>query len=319
MTERIDVETTRDAVGEEHQPRSCRRCAAGQVQPADPGTNDAGRGDERQLDRAAASDAHVADAASFDRAVVAQDGGHRRPAGAVQAPTHVVENAQHAKLQADAAEGFCGGPGHFGRARTVTQRVDDHEQSDAAVVADERQVSVLRLTRQRAALVKDAHATLAEQKPNMPADDERRNADPVRLVCQAHVDRMACLPSIMRLALDCRLSERLAWDIAISVAELLSNAVRHGSHARMLARVVTEPCRALEIVVHDRGPGIAEPMAALQDGWSRGRMRDPGAAAGSLGIGLGAVARLMDEVEICTAPEGGTIVTVRKWLERAST
>jgi serine/threonine-protein kinase RsbT len=60
----------------------------------------------------------------------------------------------------------------------------------------------------------------------------------------------------------------------------------------------------LELVAEDRGPGIADVASALTDHVS---------TAGTLGLGLPGVRRLMDEFELDTAPGRGTRVRVVKW------
>jgi Stage II sporulation protein E (SpoIIE) len=55
----------------------------------------------------------------------------------------------------------------------------------------------------------------------------------------------------------------------------------------------------------DSGPGIKDIEQALTDGYS---------TAGSLGIGLGAVNRLMDELELRSAPERGAHLVCHRWL-----
>jgi serine/threonine-protein kinase RsbT len=62
--------------------------------------------------------------------------------------------------------------------------------------------------------------------------------------------------------------------------------------------------RGIVVAAHDEGPGIADIEEALQDGFSTGR---------SLGLGLPGARRLMDEFDIASSPDQGTIVTVAKW------
>jgi serine/threonine-protein kinase RsbT len=95
--------------------------------------------------------------------------------------------------------------------------------------------------------------------------------------------------------------------IATAVSELTRNVVRYATDSRgeMRMRALTEGNRTgLEIVVADRGPGIANLDEAMQAGYTSG----PG-----LGMGLPGTRRLMDEMQIDTALGRGTIVTVRKW------
>jgi hypothetical protein len=73
----------------------------------------------------------------------------------------------------------------------------------------------------------------------------------------------------------------------------------------MLDRIGGSECPGIEIQSMDSGPGIANVEKAITDGYS---------TAGGLGVGLGTVNRLMDELEICSAPEGGLHLECRRWV-----
>lgn len=108
-----------------------------------------------------------------------------------------------------------------------------------------------------------------------------------------------------------------AWEIAIVVSELVKNAARHAGAGTMLMRRIDGVRIGVEIVVEDDGPGIADVDAAMLDGYSGGRMLMPeevGRKGKGLGSGLGAVQRLMDELELLNKASGGLLVTARKWL-----
>jgi serine/threonine-protein kinase RsbT len=60
----------------------------------------------------------------------------------------------------------------------------------------------------------------------------------------------------------------------------------------------------IEVVAMDKGPGIVDVELALREGFTSGL---------GMGLGLPGTKRLMDEMEIESAPDTGTIVTVRKW------
>lgn len=96
--------------------------------------------------------------------------------------------------------------------------------------------------------------------------------------------------------------------IATAVSELTRNIVRYATDRRgeVIVREVTSPDlrSGIEIVVADAGPGIADVDQAMRDGYTSG---------GGMGMGLPGTRRLMDELEIETAPGHGTTVTVRKW------
>ncbi len=98
--------------------------------------------------------------------------------------------------------------------------------------------------------------------------------------------------------------------IATAVSELARNVVRYATDGRGEARIRAlsaagdVPRAGIEVVVSDDGPGIANVDEALREGFTSG----PG-----LGMGLPGTRRLMDEMDIQSAPGKGTVVTVRKW------
>jgi len=110
---------------------------------------------------------------------------------------------------------------------------------------------------------------------------------------------------------------RALAEIAVVVSELVTNALKFAGAGVVRARRVDAPRRGIEIAVEDRGPGIVDPAAATVDGFSEGRLLAPEDYAHrtrGLGAGLGAVARLTDELRIDSPPAGGVRVVVRKWL-----
>jgi serine/threonine-protein kinase RsbT len=96
--------------------------------------------------------------------------------------------------------------------------------------------------------------------------------------------------------------------IATAVSELTRNVVRYATDGRgeVIVREASRPERpaGIEIVVADRGPGIADVAQAMRDGFTSGA---------GMGMGLPGTRRLMDEMEIDSAPGRGTVVTIRKW------
>jgi anti-sigma regulatory factor (Ser/Thr protein kinase) len=62
------------------------------------------------------------------------------------------------------------------------------------------------------------------------------------------------------------------------------------------------------------GPGFAQ--SAFADGFSEGRLihpDDPRKRGQGLGIGLGTVRRLMDDVEVRHGTGGGFVIVARRW------
>jgi serine/threonine-protein kinase RsbT len=96
--------------------------------------------------------------------------------------------------------------------------------------------------------------------------------------------------------------------IATAVSELTRNVIRYATDHCGEAVVRPLPSQdrgvGIEIVVRDDGPGIEDVGLALQHGYTSG----PG-----LGVGLPGTRRLMDEMEIESAPGRGTTVVIRKW------
>ncbi|MFJ1755511.1 SpoIIE family protein phosphatase [Kitasatospora sp. NPDC088134] len=96
-----------------------------------------------------------------------------------------------------------------------------------------------------------------------------------------------------------------AGEVALAVSEAATNLRRHAVDGAMVLRVVrTDTEAALEFVTVDSGPGMADVPAALADGYSSGP---------TLGIGLGAVARLADAFDLHSLPGRGTVLTARFW------
>ncbi|MFD9719329.1 ATP-binding SpoIIE family protein phosphatase [Streptomyces sp. NPDC059076] len=96
-----------------------------------------------------------------------------------------------------------------------------------------------------------------------------------------------------------------ASEVALAVSEASTNLQRHASDGALLLRVLrTRDTAAVEFVTVDTGPGMADVSAAMADGVS---------TAGTLGIGLGAVARLADGFDIHSLPGRGTVMAAQFW------
>jgi serine/threonine-protein kinase RsbT len=109
-----------------------------------------------------------------------------------------------------------------------------------------------------------------------------------------------------------RLAEGVGFDtltrakLMTAVSELARNILKYAGRGTVLfVRVEIAMRRGVEIVVEDRGPGIADVERALEDHYS---------TSGTLGLGLPGVRRMVDEFEIQSARNQGTCVTIRKWL-----
>jgi anti-sigma regulatory factor (Ser/Thr protein kinase) len=101
------------------------------------------------------------------------------------------------------------------------------------------------------------------------------------------------------------LTEQRGAEIALAVTEAGTNLTKHAVNGAIVLRVVrTERDAGLEFLTIDSGPGIADVPAALRDGSS---------TSGTLGIGLGAVARLADMFDLHSIPGRGTVLAARFW------
>ncbi len=81
-------------------------------------------------------------------------------------------------------------------------------------------------------------------------------------------------------------------EIALAVTELATNLIKHASGGTLTLTPLADGGRVgLEIESRDTGPGIADVEQALGDRFS---------TAGTRGTGLGAVNRLMDELDIAS-------------------
>lgn len=98
-------------------------------------------------------------------------------------------------------------------------------------------------------------------------------------------------------------SETRVAEIEIAVTELGTNLYKHAREGVLFARSVRAVDEAaVEVIAIDSGPGMGDVEEAMRDGRS---------STGTLGVGLGAVARLADVVSVLSEPGAGTIITTR--------
>jgi len=101
------------------------------------------------------------------------------------------------------------------------------------------------------------------------------------------------------------MSEEDGGRLALVLTEAANNVVQHGDGGEVVVRPLARgPGRGAEVLVLDRGAGIADVSSALRDGYS---------TAGTPGTGLGAVARVADWFDIYSGPGQGTVVVARVW------
>ena len=102
-----------------------------------------------------------------------------------------------------------------------------------------------------------------------------------------------------------RLDSVLQGRVALIAAELSSNLLKHsGQGGNLLINSMVPPAGAgaVELVAIDRGPGMANPAAAFEDGYS---------STGSLGVGMGTIRRQASHFEIHSLADRGTAILAR--------
>lgn len=102
--------------------------------------------------------------------------------------------------------------------------------------------------------------------------------------------------------------ERPRGSLAIVVTEIVSNLVKHaGTGTVVLEAISRNGNKGVRVLGLDKGPGIKDVNAALQDGHS---------TAGTPGNGLGAIQRLSDVFDIHSAPGVGTAILAEIWSSK---
>ena len=121
----------------------------------------------------------------------------------------------------------------------------------------------------------------------------------------ADVDTVRQAGKTMAQALGFGVRER--EEVVIVVSELATNVLKHAGRGTLTLIPIRASERAgIQIECVDNGPGIGDVEQAISDGFS---------TAGSLGYGLGAVNRLMDDLVISSRGKGGkgTRIACQRW------
>ena len=121
-------------------------------------------------------------------------------------------------------------------------------------------------------------------------------------------DRERAQQSVRRAAVEAGFDGNGSEEIALVVAELAANLIKHAGRGVLRVRTLEQGGRAgIEIEAEDHGPGIADVEQSFADGYS---------TKGSLGYGLGTVNRLMDEIDVRSMAGCGTQIVCRRWVRR---
>ena len=93
--------------------------------------------------------------------------------------------------------------------------------------------------------------------------------------------------------------------VITAASELVRNILKYAGAGNITcSKLVDGKKLGVEIVVHDKGPGIANLELALTDKYS---------SSGTLGLGLPGVKRLVDDFKVDTEVGVGTTVTFKVW------
>jgi serine/threonine-protein kinase RsbT len=140
----------------------------------------------------------------------------------------------------------------------------------------------------------------------------------------SEIVRIRCTSDVIYAQIRSRLSAgslgfgvKEQWEISVSVSEAATNILKFAGSGEICFTGIEGDRPGLEFQARDGGPGISDPELAVKDDYSEGRLLDENVIRYKLrgmGSGLPAIQRLMDELLIACPPEGGTLLTARKYL-----
>lgn len=104
------------------------------------------------------------------------------------------------------------------------------------------------------------------------------------------------------LAERCGFTADRTGQVAVAVTEAVSNLVKHAVEGSALVRLCPTIPGVVELITLDRGPGMPDVARALSDGYS---------TSGTLGIGLGAIARIASRYDVHSVPGRGTVLVMQ--------
>jgi serine/threonine-protein kinase RsbT len=120
-------------------------------------------------------------------------------------------------------------------------------------------------------------------------------------------------------ATDAGFSTQACWEFAIAASEAATNIIKYGGGGEVRLRTGGDSRVYVEVEARDRGQGIADLARALEDGVSENRTLAEETTLQNrrgLGLGLGSISRMTDELEISRREGGGTVVRARKYLRQ---
>lgn len=92
--------------------------------------------------------------------------------------------------------------------------------------------------------------------------------------------------------------------LVTAASEIARNTLDYGRGGHVRIEQLKAARLGIRLTFQDQGPGIPDIARALSDGFTTGN---------GMGLGLGGTKRLVDEFQIASQPNEGTIVTITKW------
>jgi anti-sigma regulatory factor (Ser/Thr protein kinase) len=139
--------------------------------------------------------------------------------------------------------------------------------------------------------------------------NESASGESIRFALDSNAGLQVAIANVKSLSLLRDFSPDDLGLIAVVVAELGSNILKYAGKGSVTLSRIDAPGRyGVEVIAKDSGPGIRDPERAMEERYS---------TAGTLGLGLPAVRRIMSTLEIETQVAQGTTVIARKWLEKS--
>ncbi len=132
------------------------------------------------------------------------------------------------------------------------------------------------------------------------------SSTPEALPVRVSEDVVRVRTAVRKFAIELKLGIVDQTKLVTAASEIARNTLDHGLGGQVRLEIVEKGGkRGLRLTFEDRGPGIPDVELALQDGYTSGR---------GMGLGLGGSRRLVDEFEILSKVNEGTIVMVTKWV-----
>ena len=130
----------------------------------------------------------------------------------------------------------------------------------------------------------------------------------IKLTEAVHTPVAANAASIFAEAIG--LSKTSKQMLITAIYELGTNILKHAGCGELLMQIIKQgDALGVRVIATDDGPGIEDVDKAMVDGFTtQPQFR-------SLGLGLGGISRLMDEMMINTALNQGTQITACKWMK----